>query len=119
MEPGLLWSLPQETRDSVSLVAESVSLEQALELISGVTGLRYRVSEGDLILEGADSAEQRESRRGMGRDPLVGKVVVPSESGSYQFEFVVRESDLPPELNELRREKIREAVRAMEDELAQ
>jgi hypothetical protein len=121
MEPGVLWSLPNETRESISLMAEDVSVEQALELISGVTGLSYRVADGALILESASSAESGRAGTAarVGGDPLVGKVVVPSSSGEYQFEFVLRESDLPPELNELRRERIRRAVEAMESELAQ
>lgn len=121
MEPGVLWSLPNETRESISLVAEDVSVEQALELISGVTGLSYRVADGALILESVSPAESRRAGTAAraGGDPLVGKVVVPSPSGEYQFEFVLRESDLPPELNELRRERIRRAVEAMEIELAQ
>ena len=44
---------------------------------------------------------------------------MPSRSGEYQFEFLLRESDLPPELNELRLEQIRRAVKAMESDLTQ
>jgi len=113
MQPGAIAALPRQTRESFSLLVDNTSIRQALELIAGVTGLRYAVEPGAIVI-GLPQAATRPVYR---RDPFVGKITIPSKSGRYQFDLLIRESDLPPEVNELRKRKVREAVEAMKREL--
>ena len=41
-------------------------------------------------------------------NPIVGQITIPNEDGS-SFAFFIREKDLPPEVNEMRKAKIRDA----------
>ncbi len=113
MQPGVIAALPSQTQDEFSLLADNITIRQALELISGVTGLAYVVEPGAIVI----SLPQATTAPGYRRDPYVGKITVPGKTGRYQFDFLIRESDLPAELNELRKEKVREAIEAMQREL--
>jgi hypothetical protein len=118
LAPGTLDKLPSQTRDSFSLVAENYSIRQALELICGNTGLEYRIKDGAISLAAGASLQGGQPSGFSQSDPYVGKIVIPGKNGGYNFEFFLRESDLPPDLNRLRKEKIKNAVDTMRKELA-
>ena len=117
--PGVADGLPIQTRKSFSLLADNVTAAEALEEIAGLTGLAYRIDADGVVLElsGGGSAPAAAAERGPGsrpRDPYVGKIAVPDPSGTFQIEFLVRESDLSPEVNALRKQLIGEADEVIE-----
>lgn len=117
-DSGVLDKLPAETRESFSLVAENYSVRQALELICGTTGLEYHLKgETITIAAGAPLVGEEAAARSR-NDPYVGRVKVPGKSGQYEFEFFLRESDLPPDLNLVRKDKIKQAVETMRKDLS-
>lgn len=123
--PDAADALPIQTRKSFTLIADNVTAAEALEEIALATGLNYEVRDDGVVLtapgspataatEASESTEP--SRR---RDPYVAKITLPVAAGGYQLEFVVRESDLSPEVNELRKKLLDDANRVMEEALRQ
>ncbi len=117
IDPGVLASLPAQVAQSFSLTVDNTSVRQALEVISGTTGLGFfiendgiRVTANPIASEspGAGSTAQASSA-----NPVVGMVTIKGENGSPDVSFFVRESDLGPELNAARKGKVEEAVNAI------
>lgn len=106
--PGVSDALPVQTRKSFSLLADNVSAVEALEEIAGLTGLTYRVDAEGVVFE-LPSGFMGEGRSTRSTDPFVGKICVPDPTGTFQIELVVRESDLSPEVNELRKQILKDA----------
>ncbi|MBN1347596.1 MAG: hypothetical protein JXQ73_33215 [Phycisphaerae bacterium] len=124
LEPGVLMGLPVEARESFGLMMREATIRTALEMIGASTGLAYEIkpdTEEILIkhtkASAAAATQQAPAISIRSQDPIVGKVTVPGKSGVYQFEFFIRESDLPEHINELRKQKIRDAIKIMEKEL--
>ncbi len=106
--PGVSDALPVQTRKNFSLLADNVSAVEALEEIAGLTGLTYRVDAEGVMFE-LPSGFMGEGRPARSTDPFVGKICVPDPTGKVQIELVVRESDLSPEVNELRKQVLKDA----------
>lgn len=127
LEPGALASLPPHIAQTFTLAVENTSLRQALEVISGTTGLGFVIEQDGVRFtasqlqpdalasnaEGGSAAALQAARA----SAVVGMVTVRGENGKPDVAFLIRESDLPPDLRELHRKKIDEAVRAMRDAL--
>ena len=120
-EPGVLLKLPPDTRDTFTLEGEQLSLRRALELICGNTGLQYRiVGKGVQIMAGPSlvGADPTGSAAAAASgDPYVGSISIKDETGEYKIQFYLRESDLPPDVNHLRRKNIKKAVEIIRKEL--
>lgn len=113
-EPGVIASLPPDVRRDFSLLLVDTPAEQGLEVIEGVTGLGFRASEGGIEVYRAQSAPA--SRGALSTDesdPVVGRVVMPSPDGMFEYEFLIRQSDLPPELRHVRGQMIDDVVEAI------
>lgn len=120
-ESGVLKKLPPDTRDTFSVEAEQRSFKQMLELICGNTGLQYRIA-GRTVrimagpsLVGADPTGS--TAAAASSDPYVGSISILDENGEFKIQFYLRESDLPPDVNDLRRKNIKKAVEIMRREL--
>jgi hypothetical protein len=113
-EPGVIASLPREVQRDFSLLLVDTPAEQGLEVIEGVTGLGFRASEGGIEIYRAQSAPVVPGVLSTDEsDPVVGRVVVPSPDGMFEYEFLIRQSDLPPEVQHIRREMIEDVVEAI------
>jgi hypothetical protein len=112
-------TLPPQTRGNFSLLADNVTALEALEEIAAATGLAYDVEAAGIVFRLAGGTARTPaagvSRRA--RDPYVAKILVPSPSGEYQIEFLIRESDLSPEARRLRQEMLEESSQVIEDAL--
>ncbi|MCP4592387.1 MAG: hypothetical protein GY842_16770 [bacterium] len=112
-EPGVLASLPMQTRGNFSLLAEGITVIEALGQITAATGLGYRVDEdavvlyhpGALVQPAVPSAQPPRSAR----DPYVAKLTLPAEPGEIQVDILIRQSELSPEALESRRQLVQQA----------
>jgi len=121
MDPGVLSSLPPQTAERFSLSIENATVHQVLEVVAGQTGLGYfiepdgiRMTTNTLAPANVDSAAAgvdaaARALQALKANPFVGQITIPNEDGS-SFAFFIREKDLPPEVNEMRRAKIHDAI---------
>ncbi len=119
MEPGVLSSLPTSQSERFWLTVENVSIRQALELIAGKTGLGYfvepdgiRITASAFSATGDPSAQTTSTGTQASRNPVVGQITIPGPNGT-SYGFFIREQDLPPEINAMRQEQIRQFVQHM------
>ncbi|MCB9851336.1 MAG: hypothetical protein H6817_11605 [Phycisphaerales bacterium] len=118
MDAAAAASLPDRVRDSLSLVAEGVTVQEALEQIVIATGLAYKTDKSEIVLYRPPTAEPT-SNNNRQRDPIVGKVIVQSPDGKHTYEWFIRESDLTAE-ERARLEKLkREGAAALRHDLAE
>ncbi|HRX85671.1 MAG TPA: STN domain-containing protein [Phycisphaerae bacterium] len=119
LEPATAATLPERVKDNITLVAEGVTVEEALEQLVIATGLAYEVQDDGVLLSrpaGVDSAASGAAASRQ-RDPIVGKIVIPSPDGKHTYEWFIRESDLTPD-ERARLEKIkRDGIEAMQRDL--
>jgi len=112
-EPGVLASLPIQTRQNFSLLVEGITAAETLEQIAAGTGLGYRIDGTTVVFyhPGGTAAElsQRTRAKATARDPYVAKLALPAESGEVQVEILIRQSELSPEAIEARRQLVRKA----------
>lgn len=120
-DPGVLASLPPQTAERFSIRIDNATVRQALEIVGGQTGLRYFIEPDGLRfaassmpamssgMSDAPSASMSEAIRALKSNSIVGQVTFEMEDGST-FAFFLRENDLPPEVNEMRKAKIKRAV---------
>jgi len=127
-EPGAITALPPATQDNFSLHFKNISAAEAFEYISGVTGLGYRVDPDAVVFYHPDRPrpQARESRPAPARrsaGAFVGKIVLPPGPDGVHIELLIHESDLSPDVIELRRKYlerannlIREALLELEED---
>ena len=121
---GVADALPVQVRKNFSLLADNVTAGEALEEIAGLTGLKYRADAEGVVFElpssgagGTAAALTAGQPVTQPRDPYVAKITVPDPSGAYQIEFVLRESDLSPQVNELRKALLKDSNQVLEEAL--
>jgi hypothetical protein len=102
-EPGLYQSI-----NAVNLSSNGGTIRQALDALSGATGLTYDVRPGEIFLRGPQKNANPTPRV----DSIIGRIAVPLTEG-MTFDVFVRESDLTPDLQTLRKTKIAAAVAAL------
>ncbi|UCD28827.1 MAG: hypothetical protein JSV03_17415 [Planctomycetota bacterium] len=121
MDPGVMASLPPQTTQHFTLTIENATIRQALEMVAGQTGLGYFVESDGIRLTTstfapptvpgptAADATARATVAALRSNSIIGSITVANDDGS-SFSFFIREDDLPPEVNEMRKSKIRKAV---------
>ncbi len=119
MEPGALASLPPHVFERFPLRMEAATIRQVLEWICGLTGLSYSIEPNGIRISGSNVATttnvQGEGQtsdaaiRALRTNVIVGQINITNPDGST-FSFFIREDDLPPEVNEMRKAKIRNAI---------
>jgi hypothetical protein len=121
-EPGALASLPLNVQKSFSLNVLNRPAEEVLESIAAYTGLGYLIEpDGILFFKITEELQRRpsgpaEAAAGQpGNDPYVAKIVVPLPNGK-SVEWLIRRSELPPDLRDKREEDLRKAFEAIRDQ---
>lgn len=96
MDPGVIQLLPADTRNNFNLIMADVPISQALEVISGATGLNFartaegiRVEPGKLTATATPAATTRPS--------FYIRVQLPESTG-LKGEMMIRSDDLPEDL---------------------
>lgn len=135
-DPGVLASLPPQTAERFSLSMENTTIRQALEIIAGETGLMYFIEAGGVRISnsmvsptngtasaGAGSPTQAQveataqaTAAALRATSVIGQVSFPLSDGSTAS-FYLRQGDLPPEVNEMRKVRINEAINQLRKHL--
>lgn len=118
MEPGALVSLPVQMQRNFSLNVQQQPVEQVLDFIAAYTGLGYLVGpDGVMFYRPESRGVESKFAESAGAapspaDPVVGKMVVPLEGGKT-VEWLIRRSELPEDLRQMRERDIEEVIRAL------
>jgi hypothetical protein len=111
-EPGLYQAFP-----ALNLSSVNSSVAQTLEALAGTTRIVYDIRDDSILLHiaGGDGGTQSPTTQNTTPRPdtIIGHVEIPAGPTGITTDIFIRESDLPPELNELRKKKIAEAVEAL------
>jgi len=100
MDPGVMDYVPVETRKNFNLIMSEATIAQALEVISGATGLLFvtenqgvRIGASEKLKQSVEPAADSSSKR----SPFFLKTSIPLSDGST-LEAYIRASDLPAEV---------------------
>lgn len=112
-EPGALQHLPPRT---YSVNISNAPAEQALEKIAAETGLGYLVEPDGVLFYRASGSPDRTRFEAKtvptGDDPYLAKIIVPLPDGT-SIEWLIRRSELPPDLKSRRQADLRKAFEAV------
>lgn len=119
MDPGVMNSLPAEVATNFSLAMSSATISQALEVISGATGLEFpRTDEGVRVVA---SQKLLQSTRSGRRAPFFVRMSMPGIDG-MEIDVFLRADDLPEDLQkhiEAQKQKLFENYRSDGDATAE
>ena len=105
-EPGVLERIQAGSR-KVDLVHRKTTVRQALELISGRTGISYTLSEAGVLVRSLEGQK-------LGPRPAGARIVatlrVPIGDDGTTIEFPFYEDDVPPEFERLRQSKLPQVI---------
>ncbi len=110
-------TLPIEIKESFTLVAEGVSIKEAIIQITLTADLDLVIRDDRVILVRSDRMGPPSRRRRM-NNSIVGAIRVPSSNSDFTYDWFIRESDLTPEENAKRELQVKEAIEAMKKDLA-
>jgi hypothetical protein len=101
MDAGIIDMVPIETRKNFNLVMSDATIAQALEVITGATGLAFIRDSDGLRVEPSDRLKQKAegSDTANKRPPFYIKKSIPLSDGST-VELLIRPEELPPEVQE-------------------
>lgn len=120
-EPGMMLKLPPDTAKHTSLALRNNSIRQGFELLSAHTGIRYSIQRGGINVSLSDAAVEASGQpRSLPislRSPYVGKLTVPGPDGTYAFDILLREDDLPQDILDYRKQLIEEYIDKMRAEM--
>jgi hypothetical protein len=104
-DPGLYAAFPQ-----INLRADNATVQQTLDVLSGTSGISYDVDNDAIALHLPNSASAAANKN----DAIIGRVAVPLGEPGMTFDIFLRESDLSPELDALRKKKLAEALEQLQ-----
>jgi len=99
IEPGVMQLLPAETRSNFSLVMTDASIAQALEVISGSTGLKFTATDVGLSVETGKSAAANNAAE-RPRSAWMLQMDLDLGSGAQPVRITVRAEELPADLRD-------------------
>jgi len=101
MDPGVMDYVPVETAKNFNLIMSEATIAQALEVISGATGLQFIVEASGIRVAASEklkAAYEAASGSSKSRSSFFVKLSIPLADGSV-FESYIRAEDLPPEIH--------------------
>ncbi len=96
MEPGVLNYLPAETRESFNLVMAEATVAQALEVISGATGLEFVRTTDGIRVEPSEALRLSDQGGRRSRPPFFVRFAMPGPDGTT-IEVFMRGDELGEE----------------------
>lgn len=100
MDPGVMDYVPVETAKNFNLIMSEASIAQALEVISGATGLQFIVEANGIRVTASEklkAAYEGASETTRKRSPFFIKTTIPLANGST-IEAYIRAEDMPAEI---------------------
>lgn len=97
MDPGVMNYIPSLKRTNFNLIMADASIAQALEVISGATGLKFLRTEAGLRVAPSEKLIEAGMQRDRRRTPFFLKISVPGHAGS-SIEVFMRADELPDEV---------------------
>jgi len=116
-EPGMMNKLPPSISQGYTLLLQSPSVRQALELIAAETGVRYEIEPDGVRFSLAEGVAEGGKAGAPRTSPYVAKISVPLASENYSVEFLIRADELPGDILESRSQMINEAIQKIRAEL--
>ncbi|MCL2647014.1 MAG: hypothetical protein FWD61_08410 [Phycisphaerales bacterium] len=120
--PGLYQAMPR-----VSVNSDYSSVEATLKAISGGTGIAFDIGEDSIYLHMATAGVSAQGAvpSPVRTDRVVARIAVPiapssspnNAANGLTMDILIYESDLPTDLNELRKKKLQESVEALQKAL--
>jgi hypothetical protein len=114
MEPGVLNSVPPAARDNFNLTMSDASVTQALEMVSGATGLQFTPTNEGIRVEATQEATPTTGPATRQRARFFVRLTIPGPDGT-NIEVFMRPEELPPDvlkIVETEKEKMIENLRA-------
>jgi|CXWL01.1.fsa_nt_gi hypothetical protein len=111
-EPGVMTKLPLGTTQSYTLLLQSTSIRQAMELICAETGLKYAVVPDGVFISASESLAGG-SAQAARPSPYVAKISVPGSNGKYTLEFLIRGDEVPEDILSTRKQMLEEVIQEM------
>jgi len=99
MEAGVMGLLPAETQNSLNLLMADASIAQALQMISGLTGLKFTPTADGIRVEASDALKKEPTTQPRKRPPFFVKMVIPTANGTG-IEVYWTPEELPDDLVE-------------------
>lgn len=119
-EPGLYQAIPQIG----AIDSDNATLQRTLDTLSGSTGIVCEIRDDSIYLRLSDKQRSGGTTGTLPESPIIGRVAVPLTSAPREpgvprltLDLFIKESDLPPEINELRKKRVAEAVLQMQQGL--
>ncbi len=118
MAPGVLQEVPENVLENVNLVMADATVGQALEALSGATGLKFaRTSEG-IRVEASEQMKQEDDGDRRQRPPFFVRMSMPLEDGT-SVDVFMRPDDMPEEVVEYIKARKASMIRRLADEARQ
>ncbi len=99
LAPNVMNLLPEQTRTSFNLIMAEATIDQALEVISGATGLVFTPTGEGIRVEPSDMLKQTTTQPARRRSPFWVRLTLPTEGGA-EIDVFLRADELPDNLVE-------------------
>lgn len=109
IQPGAIGQISPEFR-SIKLFLDDATIKQALEAISGFTGLAYTVNEKGVYFW--NNSTTNPSNATTSRDPIIG--IIPLNNG---LQILVPQSEVPADLREYLKSKTQEELKKLREQM--
>lgn len=105
-EPGLYTAVP-----FASLFSNNGSVRQSLEALAGTAGIAFEVRDDSILLRKAPVPGTAAAATS---DNIIGRISVPVGGEGMTVDVFIKESDLSPAMNELRKKHVQDAVQGLQ-----
>jgi hypothetical protein len=107
-EPGLYQAVPV-----VSVTSTNASVRQTLEALAGTARIAFDIRDDSILLHLAPSPGSEPPAKS---DIIIGRFTLTTKDGAA-VDIFLHESDLPPQLNDLRKKRLQEAIDTLQRSL--
>jgi hypothetical protein len=118
MSPGVMRHVPEGIKDSLNLIMEEATVSQALQALSGATGLKFTPTAKGLKVEASEAIKadgDGEERRRRERPPFFVRLSMPLKDGT-NVDVFMRPDDMPEEVVQYILKRKADMVRSLEEE---
>ncbi|MFP4140056.1 MAG: STN domain-containing protein [Phycisphaerae bacterium] len=114
MSPGVMRQVPEQARSNLNLIMEEATVSQALQAISGATGLKFTPAGEGLKVEASKAIKDDDQPR-RDRPPFFLRMSMPLKDGT-NVDVFMRPDDMPEEVVEYVLKRKGDMVRLLQEE---